>query len=371
MQIIVKTLQGLEEALAAEMRSLGIRKVTLFKRAVGGEGTLRDVYRLNLSLQTGIRVLVPLSDFPLRVADNLYYAGLDVPWEDYFSPNDTFAVYANGHHHKINHSGFAALKLKDGIVDRFRRKFKRRPDVDTDNPDIRIELQFNNRSARIMIDSTGDSLHKRGYKEEQGEAPVSEVLAAGLLYMMGWRDRIALLDPMCGSGTFSTEAALKATNSLAQFHRGEFTCRNWKSYKKRDWQKERDHGMKVRKKAPSKIYCSDKVAENVAMARVNARKAGVVEWIDFNVVDFFHISPPKTRGHIILNPPYGERISQHDIKGFYREIAHKLKKDFKGWRAGILSGSDEGLKSLGMRAAHSYDVLNGDIPCQFQVIDIR
>ncbi len=362
---------GLEDALATEMRKLGITNIKTHTRAVSGEGELYHIYRLNMALQTGIRVMVPVSDFPLRNPDNLYYAALDIPWEEYFDPDQTFAVYANGRHPMINHTGFAGLKIKDGIVDRFRRKFKKRPDVNTENPDIRIELQFNNKNGRIMVDSSGDSLHKRGYKEEHGEAPLSEVLAAGLLHMLGWNDNMALLDPMCGSGTFSTEAGLKATRSLAQFHRSEFACRNWKNYTKKMWQDERNHGMRLRKEPRYPIYTSDKDGGSVAIARINAKKAGVFDNLTFRLIDFFDMLPPEKRGYIILNPPYGERLHLNDIPKFYKDLSLKLQKDFKGWRVGLLSGSQEGLKAFGMRPDRSYDVMNGDIASKFEVFDLK
>ncbi len=363
-------MQGLEEALAAEMKELGLNKIQVHKRAVSGDGFLNHIYRLNMCLQTGIRVLLPLAEFKLYNPDNLYYAGLDIPWEDYFTLDDTFAIYAKGRHHKINHSGYAGLRIKDAIADRFRRKFRKRPNVDTDNPDIRIELQFNNRNARILLDASGDSLHKRGYKVEQGRAPISEVLGAGLLHILGWKDNAALLDPMAGSGTFSVEAAIKASNSMPQFYRKDFTCRNWRNYKKRKWQNERDRGIRLRSNCKCPIYCSDRNSENVAMARANARKAGVSKWIDFNTTDFFNLEPPESRGFMILNPPYGERLPQRDIPAFYKELSDKLKKDFAGWRVGLLSGSEEGTKAFALRPSKSVDVRNGDIDCKFQVFDL-
>ncbi len=363
-------MQALEEPLARELARLGGENISTFNRAVSCTGDLELLYRINLYSQCALRVLIPLKSFDLQGPDDLYSTGKTIHWEDWFDLHQTFAIYASGSHPRIQHTGFAALKLKDAIADRYRQKTGRRPDVDTDDPDIRIELQISQKKGRILIDSSGDSLHQRVYKKRTGTAPINEVLAAGLLDLMDWSPDQGLMVPMCGSGTFGIEAAFRASGRSPQTCRSHFSLRNWKNFSQKMWRSLREGNSPNPEPEIPPIQCSDSDRKMVQATRMNTRRAGLDDWLSVQKNDFFDLKPTAKNGCIILNPPYDERMEQEDIDSLYKSMSDKLKQDFPAWRAGIISANTDALKAFALKPEKSWDVYNGKLPCVFQTYEL-
>lgn len=361
------TLAGLEEVLAQELIEIGADEVQVARRSVYFSGDLKLLYKANYCLRTALRILQPIDSYKIFSADDLYQRGKNFKWEELFGVGQTFAVQSTVFSDLFNNSMFASLKLKDAIVDRFRYKFGERPSVDSKNPDIRINLHISNEFCTISLDSSGESLHKRGYRLDQNEAPMSEVLAAGLIRLSDWDRKSNLIDPMCGSGTIAIEAAMLANGIYPGSIRKNFSFRNWRNFNP-EWFKQVEEEMQPTGVAPVKISASDISRRNIGIAFRNAEAAGVLPLIDFKISDFKVLEPASENPFLLFNPPYGERLTPEDTN-FYSMIGERLKHHYTNATAWIIS-THQCLKSIGLRPSRKISILNGSLECSFRKYEL-
>ncbi|MBI3463036.1 MAG: bifunctional 23S rRNA (guanine(2069)-N(7))-methyltransferase RlmK/23S rRNA (guanine(2445)-N(2))-methyltransferase RlmL [Planctomycetes bacterium] len=370
-EIVGKTLAGLEGVLANELAALGARDIVPGLRLVSFRGDRGLLYRVNLWCRTAIRFLRPIHSFPATNETELYDGISAIDWRQYLDVDGSLAIDPVVHNSFCTHSLYAAQLAKDAIVDQFRSRTGRRPSVDLKDPDLRINLHINQNQVTVHLDSSGDSLHKRGYRTEAGEAPISEVLAAGILSLTGWNRATALVDPMCGSGTFVIEAARLARNIAPGILR-PFAFERWKDYD-RSLHSELDKEARaaVRDHLPFEIVGSDRDDRVVEIARQNARHAGVEASVRFESIDFADLAPPDPPGVLVVNPPYDERMKVHAIASFYRRIGDTLKQRFDGYTAFVFSGNLEAAKHVGLRTSRRIALFNGPIECRLLRYEIR
>jgi putative N6-adenine-specific DNA methylase len=369
MEFIATTLTGLEEVLEKEILDLGGEDTKIYRRAVSFRGGLALLYKLNFSLRTALRILYKLKTFRMKTEED-YYKGLSlIPWEDYFRNSKTISVKAVINSPVINNSHYASLKAKDAIVDRFRDRTGKRPDVDVRNPDILINVHVDNQFVDVSLDSSGEPLFKRGYRIDGFEAPVNEVLAAGMILLTGWKGDSDFIDPMCGSGTLSIEAAMIAKSIPAGVLRSSFAFQNWNDYDE-DLYRRMVESMMVSREFNHKIFASDISVEACNAAKKNVKEALLEDIIQLKTRDFFETGGVKEPGLIILNPPYGERMQQEKINEFYKKIGDHLKFEYSGHTAWILSANREALKFIGLRPAEKKDLVNGQLKCKYQKYEL-
>ena len=362
---IAKTFQGLEEVLAEELTELGANNIEIGRRMVSYTGDKAMMYRANFSLRTAIRVLKPIKRFTANNADDVYAAVKSVEWADYMDQRNTFAVDAVVYSEKFRHSKFVAYKVKDAIVDYFREKTGDRPSVSVSNPDFYFNIHISDDKCTLSLDSSGESLHRRGYRQEHVEAPLNEVLAAGMILMTGWRGECDLIDPMCGSGTIPIEAALIARNIAPGVFRKSFGFEHWKDFD-RDLFDEIYNDDSNEREFTHKIYGYDNSLRANEIAGHNVKAAGVSKDIVLKVQPFQQFEQPAERSIIITNPPYGERISSDDLLGLYGMIGERLKHAFVGNEAWVLSYRDECFDEIGLKASAKVRLYNGALECQFR-----
>jgi len=364
MQLVAKTLAGLEEELAAEVRALGGEKVRLATRAVSFEGDKRLLYRANLELRTALRVLVNIHEGKARDEEQLYRLIQEVDWEQYMGVNDTLAVDAVTSSRFFKHSKYAALKTKDAVVDQFRKKYHRRPSINLIAPRLRINLYIYQDQCTISLDSSDDSLHKRGYRVDALEAPINEVLAAGMVLKSGWKADSAFVDPMCGSGTILIEAALWATGRAPLLQREHFGFLRWPDFEESLWHSVREAAEGRVASFEHGLYGFDKDFKAVRLAQQNAMAAGLEEVVEIARKPFERLKAPAERGLIMMNPPYDERLVKKDIGQFYERIGDRLKQEFPGFDAWIISANREAMKRVGLRRAEQHQLFNGPLECR-------
>lgn len=367
--LIAKTFAGLEDVLAKEVKKIGGKNVRRGKRAVFYEGDLEMIYKSNYHLRTALRILKEIENFQFKNVDQFYLKCKTINWSKYLSVDQNFridSVVVNSRDFK--NSMFASLKVKDAIADYFREKSGKRPDVETENPDIIINVHIFENKCTLSIDSSGESLHKRGYRVMQGEAPLSEVLAAGMIMLAGWYGNSDFMDPMCGSGTLVIEAAMIAQNIPAAKFRKEFAFQNWNDFDQLLWNKITE--PIPRREFRHKIYASDISAGNLLNAQTNARRALVFNKIQFQQADFRELQIPLQNGTIITNPPYGERLVEADLNGLYQMIGERLKHQYAGSAAWILSAAKESMKLIGLKPNNKIELFNGSLKCQFNQYQI-
>lgn len=364
-ELIAKTFQGLEEILAQELTELGAGNIQIGRRMVSFTGDKTMMYRANFNLRTAIRVLKPIKHFQATNADEVYNAVKAIAWENYMDNTTSFSVDAVVFSEVFRHSKFVAYKVKDAIVDYFREKTGSRPSVRINNPDLALNIHIAEDQCTLSLDSSGESLHRRGYRQEQVEAPLNEVLAAGMILMTGWRGECDLIDPLCGSGTIPIEAALIARNIAPGVFRKEFAFEKWKDFDKElldsiynDDSQEREF--------THKIYGYDNNPKANEIATHNVKAAGLTKDIVLKVQAFQQFEQPKEKSLIIMNPPYGERISSDDLLGLYQMIGERLKHAFTGNDAWILSYRDECFDQIGLKASVKIPLFNGALECQFR-----
>lgn len=366
MKLLAKTHYGLEEVLAEELKEMGATGVTVLNRAVSFEGSKLLLYTVNYRSRLALSVLMPVVSFRIAKQKDLYNGSVAVDWDRYLDPGKTFAVTAVVNSEHFPHTGYAGLVVKDAIADFFRRLNLGRPSVDAHDPDLLVNVHISNDRVTISLDSTVVPLYKRGYRQEGWEAPLSEVLAAGMLALSGWKGGTPLTDGMCGSGTIVAEAGLKARNIAPGRFRKSFGFMRWKDYDAALYRSVRFDSEKRERKSPVKIFGSDISPEACAIALRNIKAAGLDDTVEISERNFFVSPPPAGEGTLIINPPYGHRLGTTDMPEFYGRIGTTLKHSYAGYNAWILSGDLIGLKQIALKPFRKYTLLNGDIECRYQ-----
>lgn len=358
------TFHGLEDVLAGELLKLGARDIEPFKRGVSFTGDKGFMYKANLCLRTALKVLVPIYSFTARDEHELYDKMKEYEWEELLSADDTLAINATVNSDEFNHSLYVSQKTKDAICDRFVDKFDVRPNVDLDRPTLRIYVHIFRNQVNVSLDSSGDSLFKRGYRVDIDTAPMKEVLAAGMVLLSNWQPHLPLIDGMCGSGTLGIEAALYANNIPPGVFREEFGFMKWHDYDKELWDKIYESCINRIKDDMPNIISNDIDIVPLEMAKRNGAVAKVDDVIQYSNKSFFDLMPTKPHGTILLNPPYDERIKMEDTNAFYKQIGDKLKKDFGGWTCWIISSNMEAIKSIGLHPSKKMTLFNASLECK-------
>jgi len=369
--IVVKTLQGLEQVLANELYALGATEVELGQRAVKFKGDISLLYACNVHLRTALKVMVPVLEGRARNESELYDLIYRFDWAEVFSADDSFAITHAVQSEIFGHANYAALKVKDAIADHFRNRFGSRPDVNREDPDYRLHLRIFANQVQVSLDSSGDSLHLRGYKKGAHEAPMTEVLAAGLILLSGWDKKTTLYDPMCGSGTIPIEAALIATNTAPGLLRKNFAFQKWQSYDASLYRKIMLDAAGQVKTGRLSVLGSDISGQNVDLAQRHAQAALPGVQIPFFKKDFQLAEPPPESGLLLINPPYGDRISKPDIIAFYQMIGNVLKQKYAGWTAWIFTGNPEAAKFIGLKPSEKLRLKNGPLDALFLKFEMR
>ena len=364
-ELVAKTFHGLEEILAKELTELGASNIEIGNRMVAFTGDKALMYKANFCLRTAIRILKPIKHFKANTADEVYDNIKSIAWENYLDNTKSFAVDAVVFSNEFRHSKFVAYKVKDAIVDYFRDQTGERPSVRINNPDVLLNIHIAEDRCTLSLDSSGESLHRRGYRQEAVEAPLNEVLAAGMILMTGWKGECDLIDPMCGSGTIPIEAALIARNIAPGVFRKEFAFEKWVDFDQdlfdsiyNDDSQEREFNHK--------IYGYDNNPKANEIAIRNVKAAGLSKEIELKLQPFQQFEQPKEKSIIITNPPYGERISTDDLLGLYKMIGERLKHAFAGNDAWILSYRDECFDQIGLKPSVKIELYNGALECQFR-----
>ena len=364
-----KTFFGFESVLAEELKSMGAADVEIKNRLVEFYGDKGFLYKANYSLSTALRILVPIHSFSVKNEFQLYERFKKFEWENYLDLNQTFVIDSTVHSDYFTHSHYAALKVKDALVDSFQEKYGKRPSVEKENPDIVFNLHISHDKVTLSLDSSGDSLHKRGYKTEHGKAPINEVLAAGLLKIAGWDGKGNLLDPMCGSGTILTEAALMATNIPPQIHRGKFAFENWKDFDAELFEKIKETRLNRMREFSGKIVGYDINPAMLKIAEENIVNADLEDFIEVKYKDFFQSEKDLFPVLILFNPPYNERMeSNNEI--LYKSIGDTLKNHYPNTYCWFITSDLSAKKFVGLKPSKKVKVFNGKLECDFLRYDI-
>lgn len=359
------TFFGLEEVLQKEILQLGGKNIQAFKRGVSFEGDLGFLYKANLCLRTALKVIIPIHSF--KASDNeSFYTGIkEIQWEKFISYTESIKIECVVNSDFFEHSLFMAQKAKDGIVDRFRDRYGKRPDVDLIHPSLRIYIHIFKDEVSVNIDSSGELLYKRGYRTDTNKAPINEILAAGLVMLSGWQPHKQLIDGMCGSGTIAIEAALWANNIPPGIFRQEFAFMRWKNYDAKLFELITESSLNKIKEQELDIVANEIFEPTVKKMMNNLKNAKLQDIIKVSNKNFFELTTDRKNGFIILNPPYGERIEKQEIAAFYKQIGDKLKKDFAGFTCWIITSSAEGFKNIGLRPTRKITLFNGSLECKY------
>ncbi len=368
-EMIAKTFQGLEEILAQELITLGANDIQIGRRMVSFSGDKEMMYKANFCLRTAIRILKPIKHFVAKDADEVYEQIKAIHWEDYLDVDKTFAVDAVVFSEEFRHSKFVSYKVKDAIVDYFRDTYNKRPSVRINKPDVLLNIHIAETKCTLSLDSSGESLHRRGYRQEAVEAPLNEVLAAGMILMTGWKGECDLIDPMCGSGTIPIEAALIARNIAPGVFRKEFAFEKWIDFDQDLFDSIYNDDTQERE-FTHKIYGYDNNPKANEIATHNIKAAGVSKDVTLKLQPFQQFEQPAEKSVIITNPPYGERISTNDLLGLYAMIGERLKHAFAGNAAWILSYREECFDQIGLKPTTKMPLFNGALECEFRQYEI-
>ena len=368
-ELIAKTFQGLEEVLAKELTELGADNIQIGRRMVTFTGDKAMMYRANFHLRTAIRILKPIHHFNAKDADEIYDIVKRIKWEDYMTVNTSFAVDSVVYSDEFRHSKFVAYRVKDAIADYFREKEGKRPSVQVTNPDITLHIHIAQERCTLSLDSSGESLHRRGYRQEAVEAPLNEVLAAGMILQTGWTGECDFVDPMCGSGTLPIEAALIARNIAPGVFRKEFAFEKWADFDQELFD-EIYNDDSAEREFTHHIYGYDIDWKAVNIATNNVRAAGLSKNITIEHRDMAEFVEPTEKAIMVTNPPYGERITTDDLLGLYRTIGERLKHAFKGNDAWVLSYRKECFDKIGLKASVIIPLFNGALPCEFRKYEL-
>ncbi len=366
-----KTFHGLEKILASELKKIGASEIKTGRRAVSFQGNKETMYRANYEIRTALNILQKITYFKANSSEELYNKTKNINWNNYININDTFSIDKTVYSDIHKHSQFAALKTKDAIADFFTENFKKRPSVNIKNPDKKINLHISGNKCTISIDTSGDSLFKRGYRTAKGQAPLNEVLAAGIVMLSDYKDIEYFFDPMCGSGTILIEAARIFMNVPPLYGRKKFGFHKFPDYDYQLWNKvKRNADKKINKDIQIKIIGTDIDPELVKIALKNISEAGLRHHITVHNKDFLNTKFENKNGLIITNPPYDERIKSSDINKLYKETGDTLKKGYKNWSAYIFSGNLNAVKHFGLKPSQKLELYNGKIECRLIKYDI-
>jgi putative N6-adenine-specific DNA methylase len=365
-QYVAKTFAGLEHLLAHELVAIGADDIDVHTRSVSFTGDKSIMYKANYLTRTSLRILKEIARFNVTGQVSLYEGVKNIDWSQYLNVDQTFAIDSFCNQGPFNNTMFISLKAKDAIVDQFREKFNKRPSIDKDYAQVRIDIHIYKEECVILLDSSGSSLHKRGYRLNQVAAPLKESLAAGLIMLSGWDKKSTFIDGMTGSGTFAVEAALMAKNVPAGYFRKEFGFENWIDFDRDLWNQIVIEGEKQIVPLECKIIGLDTNREAVKIARENTKEAGLRGEVEILNESFFNYTPPGEPGTVFLNPPYGERLEMgDDMIGFYKEIGDALKKNFSGYTAWVISSNLVALKNIGLKPSRRIPVFNGALESKF------
>jgi putative N6-adenine-specific DNA methylase len=367
---IAKTLAGLEPVLADELRALGASGIRELKRAVAFNGDIRMLYRTNYELRTALRILVPIHSFPAYNEQNYYEAIREIDWSEFMRVDDTLAIDAVTQGEVFRHSQYVGLLTKDAIVDQFRDRYGRRPNVNTAAPTLRVNVHVQGTHCDLSLDASGDSLHRRGYRRDTVEAPLNEVLAAGMILHSGWNGKGDFVDPMCGSGTLAIEAAMLATATPPQQKRESFGFFRWPDFNRKLWEQVKKEADVKIQPFEFQILASDKDPRARNATAINVMSAGLENTVRVEKMAFEKLSPPGESGTLITNPPYDERLKMEDIAAFYKSIGDRLKQAWAGWDAWLISSNRDALKSVGLRPSKKITLFNGALECSFQKFEL-
>ncbi|MDB4335016.1 THUMP domain-containing protein [bacterium] len=370
MKLIAKTFHGLEETLLKELEELGATQVNKVNRAVEFEGDLELLYKANLHLRTCIRILKPIHEFTAKNEDELYKRVREFDWSTLMTTSETLAIDSVVFSEIFTHSKYVALKTKDAIVDQFRDKEGKRPSIDIENPNVQLVVHIARDKVTISLDSSGESLHKRGYRIGNHLAPLNEVLAAGMVMLSGWDKKMALIDPMCGSGTLLMEAVMYAKNYPPGLHKKRFGFMGWRNYDKELWNKIVEKAKAGIQHPRLKIYGSDSAVNAIDIARESALNFRFNRDINFKIEALERLEPERPKGMIIMNPPYDERIKKDNIVQFYKMIGARLKQEFSGYDAWIITSHKEAMNNLGLEPVQKYSLFNGALECKYHKFDL-
>ena len=370
MKLIAKTQFGLEQILANEIESIGGINIMILNRAVSFEGDLTTLYKSNLYLRTAIQVIHPIYDFQARDENGLYNQIRKHDWSQYIDQHGTFAVYGIGTSDKFTNTKYMALKTKDAIVDQFRDKTGQRPSIDTVDPDVKLVVHVRNHDFTVSLDSSGELLYKRGYRQPGFPATLNEVLAAGMILLTGWTGEKPFIDPMCGSGTLCMEAALIATNTAPGLNRKSFGFQKWRNYDEELWNSLITEALDNVSPAKHSIRGFDISRKAIELADKTAILSRLNHVVKFEEKKFQYLKPEVDNGIIVSNPPYGNRIAQTDIEDLYQMIGDQLKQHFAGFEAWFISSNLEALKCVGLRPSRKIKLYNGALECKYQKFEL-
>ena len=368
--LIAKTMAELEDVLAEELIALGANDVEIGTRMVSFTGDKALMYKANLHCRTALRILKPIHTFKAETADEVYEAVKAVNWEEYMSLDTTFSIDSVVFSHIFHHSKFVAYRVKDAIVDYFTEKYDKRPSVGVTNPDLVFNIHISHNKCTLSLDSSGESLHKRGYRVAQTDAPLSEVLAAGMILKSGWRGESAFIDPMCGSGTLLIEAAMIALGIPPGIHREHFAFEKWADFDEELFSEVYNDDSSSRD-FMYRIVGSDISPKAIGIAEKNIKNAGLKKYIDLEVKPFQqYTEAPAETGLLMTNPPYGERLKVEELDALYSMIGERLKHVFTGYSAYILSYRKESFDNIGLKYSKRFFLYNGALECEMREYEI-
>jgi putative N6-adenine-specific DNA methylase len=370
MQLIATTLSGLEDVLLRELESLGATEPVALRRAVSFQGDMDLLYRANYTLRTALRVLHPIREFEANREQDLYRGVQEIDWQEHLDKKGSLAIDPVVTGEVFRHGQYAAQLTKDAIVDQFRDRTGRRPDVNLDAPHLRINLRIHQNKVVVSLDSSGESLHKRGYRKDSVAAPLNEVLAAGMVSLSGWEKDSPFADPMCGSGTLSIEAAMMATRKPVQHGRERFGFEHWPSHDAKRWALIRQEADALMQPFPFPIRASDQDARARNATAINLMASDLEKVVQLHRMAFEKVVPPEPPGTLILNPPYDERMPLEDAITWYKSLGDHIKHHWKGWNTWIISGHREALKHIGLKTKQKIPLLNGAITCGYHGFDV-
>ena len=367
-KMVAKTMVNLEEVLAEELRQMGALNVTPITRAVEFEGDMRLLYRANYCCRTALAILKPFAEFEANNEQELYDQVYKIRWEKILDVDCTFMIDSTTSGEVFTHSYYAALKTKDAIVDRFRRNFGKRPSIDTEAPDYKFNLHIRDNHVTLLMNSSGDSLHKRGYRQGVGVAPINEVLAAGLLKLAGWQCDCNFYDPMCGSGTMLIEAAMMANNIPAQYYRQRFGFMRWKEFNLGEWKSvKNEEDRKIGAlDFDFEIWGNDIDEQIIQQCEKNLEYTKLHHDVMLHIGDFADQEPPEGKTLIVTNPPYGERIKVEDLNAMYEKLGDTFKQKYgKDCDVWLITSDFEAMKHIGLHPSRKIPVQNGSLDCRF------